>query len=71
MSKDSSARFYKNNTERLLKEARKIILNLSKEEKENSDNMVLNGTKIYHKIKKKSLLNIEKKYYKTIKTVLL
>ena len=66
MSKDSSAKYYQNNKERpqkkLVKDIvhkRKKVKGLSKEYKEKTDNMVVNDTKIYHKIKNKSLLSIE------------
>ena len=58
MSKDPSAKYYQNNKERLQKKYQSPF----KEEKEKSDNMVVNDKKIYQKMKNKSLLNIEKKY---------
>ena len=39
--------------------------------KKKSDNMDMNDTKIYQKIKNKSLLSIEKKYYQMRKNALL
>ena len=59
MSKDSSAKYYQNNKERLQKEARERYQSFSKEK-----NMVVNDTKIYQKIKNKSLLSIEKNIMK-------
>ena len=61
MSKDSSAKYYQDNKERLQKKARERYQSLSKEEKEKkSNNTVMNNTKIYEKMKNKSLLSIEK-----------
>ena len=60
MSKNLSANYDKKNKERLQKKARARYQNLSKEEKEKSNNMVVDNTKIYHKIKNKSLLSIDK-----------
>ena len=37
-----------------------MVQGLSKEEKEKSDNMVVNDTKIYQKMKNKNWLSIEK-----------
>ena len=59
MSKDSSAKYYEDNKERLQKKARERYQSFSKEEKEKSDDMVMSYTKIYLKKKNKSLLNIE------------
>ena len=42
------------------KEAHKWYQSLSKEEKEKNNNMVVNNTRIYQKMKNKSLLSIEK-----------
>ena len=42
-----------------------------KEKKKKSNNMFLNDTKIYQKIKNKSVFSIEKKNYNTRKNVLL
>ena len=63
MSKDLSAKYYQNNKERLQKEGRKRYQSLSKEEKEKSNNMVVNDTKISQKMKKNLVisLSIEKK----------
>ena len=55
-----SAKNYQENKERLQKKARERYQNLSKEEKEKNDNMVVNVTKISQKRKNKSLLGIEK-----------
>ena len=59
MSKNSSAKYYQNNKERLQKKSRERYQSLSIEEKKESDNMVVNDTKIYPKMKNKSLLSIE------------
>ena len=59
MSKDSSAKYYQNNKEKLQKKSRERYQSLSIEEKKESDNMVVNDTKIYPKMKNKSLLSIE------------
>ena len=60
MSKNLSAKYYQENKERLQKKARERYQNLSKEEKEKSDNMVMNVTKISQKMKKINWLSIEK-----------
>ena len=61
MSKDSSAKYYQNKKERLHKKACERYQSLSKEEKEKKgENTVVNNTKIYLKMKNKSLLRIEK-----------
>ena len=65
MSKNLSAKYYQENKERLQKKAHERYQNLSKEKKtKKSDNMVVSVTKICHKIKNKSLLGIEKTYYR-------
>ena len=46
MSKNLSAKYYQENKERLQIKSRERWQNLSKEEKEKSDNMVVNVTKI-------------------------
>ena len=48
----------------ITKKTHKSYQSLSKEEKEKSDNMAVNDTKISQKMKNKSWLIIEKKYYK-------
>ena len=60
MSRTLSAKYYQENKERLQKKACKRYQNLSKKEKENNNNMVVNVTKISQKMKNKSLLSIEK-----------
>ena len=60
MSKDSCAKCYPNNKERLQKKASGRYQSLSQGEKEKWDNMVVNNTKIYQKMKNKSLLSVEK-----------
>ena len=58
MSKTLSAKYYQENKERLQKKHVKDIKIFLKKKK--SDNMVVNITKISHKMKNKSLLNIGK-----------
>ena len=55
MSKDSSAKYCQNNKESLQKKARERYQSLSQKEKKKSNNMVVNYTKIYEKMKNKSL----------------
>ena len=59
MSKDLSAKYYQSNKERLPEKACERYQSLSKDQKEKSNNMVVNDTKIGEKIKSKSLLSIE------------
>ena len=68
MCKDSSAKYYQNNKERLQK--RLMMSKISKTKKKTSNNMVVNDTKIYQKMKNKRLLGI-KKYYKIRNNALL
>ena len=56
MSKDSPTKYYQNNNERLQKKSVKDIKVLVRKTKKKSGNMVLNNTKIYQKMKNKSLL---------------
>ena len=56
MSKDLSGKYYQNNKERLQKKLVKDIKVFLKKKKKKSDNMVMNNTKIYQKMKNKSLL---------------
>ena len=60
MFKYSSAKYYQNNKEKLQKKASERYQSPSKEEKEKTDSMVVNHTKIYQKMKNKSLLIVEK-----------
>ena len=60
MSKNLSAKYYQENIERLKKIARGRYQNLSKEENKNSNNMVVNVTKISQKLKNKGLSSVEK-----------
>ena len=60
MSKHSSAKYYQTNKERLQKKACERHQSLSKKEKEKSDSLVVKDTKIYEKMKNKSLLSIKK-----------
>ena len=59
MSKTLLAKYYQEIKEKLKKKACEIYQNLSKEEKEKRDNIVVHVTQISQK-KKKSLLSIEK-----------
>ena len=59
MSKHFSAKYYQESKERLQEKARERYQNLSKEEKEKSDNMLVNVTKISQKMENKSLLSIK------------
>ena len=60
MFKYSSAKYYQNNKEKLQKKASERYQSPSKEEKEKTDSMVVNDTKVYQKMKNKSLLIVEK-----------
>ena len=53
MSKNLSAKYYQENNERLKEKACERYQNLSKEEKEKNNNMVMNATKISQKMKNK------------------
>ena len=57
MSKDSSAKYYQKNKERLPKKSPERYQGLS-------DNMVANNIKVYQKMKNKSLLRIKKNVIK-------
>ena len=60
MSKNLSAKYYQENKERLQKKLMKGIKIFLKKKKRKSSNIVMNNTKIYQKMKKKSLLSLEK-----------
>ena len=60
MSKDLSAKYYENNKERIQKKLVKGIKVFLRKIKKKSNNMVVNDTKIYLNMKKKSLLSITK-----------
>ena len=60
MSKSLSAKRYQDNKERLQIKARERYQNLSNEEKEIIDNMVVKVKKISQEMKNKNLLSIEK-----------
>ena len=68
MSKDLSAKYYQDNKKRLQKSMRKISDFLMKRKKKR-DNIVVNNTKIYQKMKNKSWLSIEKNTIKQVKTL--
>ena len=53
MNKNSYARYYQKNKEKVQKKACERYQNLSKEEKEKSVNMVANDTKIFPNMKNK------------------
>ena len=54
ISKDSPAKYYQDNKERLKTKACERYQRISKEKNETSNNMVVNDKKIYQKIKNKS-----------------
>ena len=60
MFKNLSAKYYQENKERLGRKAYERYQNLSKEKKRKCDNVVVNVTKIFQKMKSKSLLSIVK-----------
>ena len=60
MSKNLSSKYYQENKERLQKKACERYQNISEEEKEKRNNMVVNITKIYQKVKKTNWSSIEK-----------
>ena len=60
MAKDSSAKYYLNNKEKLRKKLLEDIKVFLKGKKKKSDNMVVNDMKIYQKMKNKSLLSVAK-----------
>ena len=61
MSKNSLAKYYQNNKERLQKKLVKGIKVFLKKKKKNSNNMFINNIKIYQEMRNKSLLSTEKK----------
>ena len=60
MSENLSANYYQENNWWLQEKVCEKYQNLSEEQKKESNNMVMNVTKIYQKMKSKSFLNIEK-----------
>ena len=64
MYKDSSAKYYQNNKERLQKKLVKDFKVFLKKKKKKSNDMVVNDTKIYQEIKNKSWMSIEKSIIK-------
>ena len=60
MSKNSSAKFYQDNKERLQEKLAKDIKVFLKKKMGKNNKMIVNDTKIYQKMKNKSLLNIVK-----------
>ena len=67
ISKYSSAKYYQNNKERLQKNLVKDIKIFLKKKKKKNDNMVVNDTKIYQKMKYCK----NEEYYKMRKNALL
>ena len=68
MSKDLSTKYYQDNKKRLQKSMWKISDFLMKRKKKRN-NIVVNNTKIYQKMKNKSWLSIEKNTRKQVKTL--
>ena len=66
MSKESSAKYYQNNKERLQKKLVKDIKVFLKKKKKRSDNMVVKDTK--SEDEKQKLVEYRKQYYKLKKT---
>ena len=60
MSKNSSAKYYQYNKERLNKKSCERYQSYFKKEKGKSDNMAMKNTTIYQKMKNKSWLSMEK-----------
>ena len=60
VSKDPSAKYYPSSKERLQKKLVKDIQVFLKKKKKKSDNVIVNDTKIYQKMKSKSLLSKKK-----------
>ena len=67
MFKNSSAKFYQDNKERLQEKLAKDIKVFLKKKMGKSNKMIVNDTKIYQKMKNKSLLNIVKYTYLKMK----
>ena len=66
LSKNSSVKYYQENKGRLQKKLEKNIKVFLKKKNMKNDNMVLNDTKTYQKMKTKSLLSIEKNVIKRL-----
>ena len=66
MSKNLSAKYYEANEERQQKKAPERYQNLSKEEKEKNNDIVVNVTKISQIMNKINWLSTEKKYKKCL-----
>ena len=64
MSKNSSAKYYQDNKEKLQKKLVKDIKVFLKKKKKKNDGMIVKDTEIYQKMKNKSWLGIEKKFIK-------
>ena len=63
MFQNSSAKFYQDNKERLQEKLAKDIKVFLKKKMGKNNKMIVNDTKIYQKMKNKSLLNIVKYTY--------
>ena len=63
MFKNSSAKFYQDNKERLQEKLAKDIKVFLKKKMGKNNKMIVNDPKIYQKMKNKSLLNIVKYTY--------
>ena len=63
MFKNSSAKFYQDNKERLQEKLAKDIKVFLKKKMGKNNKMIVNDKKIYQKMKNKSLLNIVKYTY--------
>ena len=70
MSKDSSAKYYRDKKERRQKQASEKYRRLLKEEQEKSGNTVVNNIKIPRRWKTKAI-SVWRKYYKMRKNELL
>ena len=62
MPEDLPVTYNQNNKERVQKKLVKDIKVFLEKKKKKSENMVVNNTKIYHKMKNRTLLSTEKKY---------
>ena len=70
ISQNLSAKYYQENEDCKKKLVKDIKIFLKKKNKK-SESMIVNVTKISQKLKNKSFLSIEKKYYRMRKIVLL
>ena len=70
ISKDSSAKYYQNNKKDYKEKPKEDITVFLKGKKKKKQQYGRNDTKIYQKMKNKSLLSAEKKYYEMRKNPL-